>query len=104
MPRRRDPDIAHTDELAWSFGRRVSSLRRRADLETKELARLSGMSTNYLWRVEQGLIVPNLRNIARLALALGVPLSYLVDKIDISSVRLENRSYTRRERSLDPEE
>jgi transcriptional regulator with XRE-family HTH domain len=101
MPRRRDPDIPHADELAWSFGRRVSSLRRRGDLDREELARLSGMSTNYLWRIEQGLIVPNLRNIARLALALEVPLSFLLENIDISKVRLENRSYTRREKSSD---
>jgi transcriptional regulator with XRE-family HTH domain len=99
VPRRRDPDIPPADELAWSFGQRVSSLRRRAGLDREELARLSGLSTNYLWRIEQGLIAPNLRNIARLSIALEVPLSFLLEKIDTSTVRLENRSYIRRGKS-----
>lgn len=98
MPRRRDPNLPHPDELAWSFGQRVSLLRRRAGLDLKELARRTGMSTNYLWRLEQGLIVPNLRNVARLALSLEISLALLVEKVDISSVVLENRVYTKREK------
>lgn len=104
MPRRRDPNIPHNDELAWSFGQRVAALRRRAGIEIKDLAARSGMSANYIWRLEQGLVVPNLRNIARLALSLDIPIPLMFEKVDISSVRLENRVYTRRQHLDDTSE
>ncbi|QUL38775.1 helix-turn-helix domain-containing protein [Erythrobacter sp. JK5] len=75
----------------------MATLRRRSGIETKTLAARSGMSPNYVWRLEQGLVVPNLRNIARLAISLEVPLPILLEKVDVSSVRLENRAYNRRD-------
>lgn len=82
-------------ELAISFGRCVVRHRDAAGLPMSKLAQMAGMSRAYLWRVEQGMSLPSLRNVARIAVALEVPLSSLVEGIDLSSVSLENRSYTK---------
>lgn len=57
------------------------------------LASTAGLSRAYLWRIEEGKSLPNLRNAARLAAALELPLSTLVEGLDLSRVQLENRRY-----------
>lgn len=56
---------------------------------------MAGMARAYLWRVEQGATLPSLRNLARVSVALDVPLHILLDGLDVSSVELENRDYDR---------
>lgn len=79
--------------LALSFGRNVRRFRETRDLSMAELARRAGMSRAYVHRIEQGGTFANLRNIARLAAALGVTVSGLTKGLDTSELDLSNRSY-----------
>ncbi len=74
------------DLLATSFGRAITHQRELAELSIAELARKANMQRAYVWRVEQGTTLPNLRNAARLALALNIPLSALVADLDTSEL------------------
>lgn len=74
------------DLLATSFGRAVTHQRELAGLSIAELARKASMQRAYVWRVEQGTTLPNLRNAARLALALNIPLTALVANLDTSEL------------------
>lgn len=58
-----------------------------------QLAGAAGMARAALWRIEHGEVLPSLRTIARISLALDVPVSRLLDGLDISGVALENRPY-----------
>ena len=51
------------------------------------------MDANYLWRIEAGQQNLSLRNVARLAKALGVTLSDLLAGIDVAHVSLSSRPY-----------
>ena len=55
------------------FGKRLSTLRRARGWTQEELAAESGISQRYISDVERGLRNIALRNICRLAAALGVP-------------------------------
>lgn len=79
--------------LAASFGQNVRRFRETRNMSMAELARRAGMSRAYVHRVEQGGTFANLRNIARLATALGVTVSGLTKGLDASDLDLSNRSY-----------
>ena len=72
--------------LATSFGKAVTHQRELSKLSIAELARKANMQRAYVWRVEQGTTLPNLRNAARLAIALNIPLSELVADLDTSDL------------------
>lgn len=88
-------DTTDDDGLALSFGRRLAELREIAGIDGTELGRRVGMSQAYVWRLEAGRAVPNLRTMARMAVALDVSLSSLVEDVDCSGVELRNRNYVR---------
>ena len=89
-------DLDSGDEaLATSFGMCVTRQREASELSMSKLAQMAGMSRAYLWRVEQGQTLPSLRNVARIAVALDMPLSRLVEGLDTSGLQLENRDYTK---------
>lgn len=79
--------------LASSLGTAVTKHREAASLGMAELARAAGMSRAYLWRIEQGRVLPGLRNLARLAVALDLPIARLMDHVDVSGITLANRGY-----------
>lgn len=81
-----ESEQAGIDRLALSFGKAVARQRQLAKLSSAELARKANMQRAYVWRVEQGKTLPNLRNAARLAGALGISLSALVADLDTSGV------------------
>lgn len=82
------------DPLAVALGRRLLDLRAaKGGLTSRELAARMGVSAAYMWRVEDGRQNLSLRNLARLAKALDVSLSELVQGIELTSVSLENREY-----------
>lgn len=81
--------------LAASFGRCVTKHREAANLTMARLAAMAGMSRAYMWRVEEGLVLPSLRNVARISVALAVPVSRLLEGWDTSAVELSNRPYER---------
>lgn len=80
-------------QLAQSFGRCVSRHREAANLSASELARKAGMSRHYIWRVENGQTMANLRTIGRLSRALDVPIHSLCEGVDTSGISLTNRQY-----------
>ena len=61
------------DPFLSAFGSHVRSLRKRAGLSQEETAHRAGIHVTYLSGVERGLRNPSIRNVRRLALALGVP-------------------------------
>lgn len=77
--------------LQTSFGRCVAQLREEREMTIAELARRSGMARSYLWRLEGGEIMPTLRTMARIALALQLPMTDLVGRLDMSEVVLGSR-------------
>ena len=54
------------------------------------------MDANYLWRIEAGRQNLSLRNVARLAKALELTLSELLEGIDVADVDLGPRAYAKR--------
>jgi transcriptional regulator with XRE-family HTH domain len=69
--------VAHYPEQA-KFGRRVSNLRRNKGLSQEALAEKADLHRNYVGGIERGERNVGLRNIVRLARALGVTASELV--------------------------
>ncbi|MBA4045690.1 MAG: hypothetical protein C0510_00090 [Erythrobacter sp.] len=88
-----DDSESMVDTLAVSFGQCVSRHREAANMSMVQLAGAAGMARAALWRIEHGEVLPSLRTIARISLALDVPVSRLLDGLDISGVALENRPY-----------
>lgn len=86
---------AQSDPLAYAVGARITCLREERELSSSELARLTLMDVNYLWRIEAGRQNLSLRNVARLAKALGVTLSELFETVDVTDVEFGRRPYVR---------
>ena len=57
------------------LGSRLRALRRKRGVSQAELRRRSGLSTSYLSKVENGVHLPGLRNLERIARALKVSLA-----------------------------
>ena len=66
-------------KLKDRFGRRVRSLRRLRDITQADLAERTGLSIEYISKVERGLTSPSFASIASLADALQVPVDSLFD-------------------------
>jgi transcriptional regulator with XRE-family HTH domain len=62
-----------SDPFLTAFGSHLRSLRRKAGLSQEEAADRAGIHVTYLSGVERGLRNPSIRNVRRLAQALGVP-------------------------------
>ena len=71
-------------------------LREERGLRPGQLAEAASMDPNYLWRIEAGRQNLSLRNVARLAKALGVTLAALLDGIDVADIELGSRPYAKR--------
>ena len=82
-----------SDALTLSVAGAVTKRREASGLGMAELAKRAGMARAYLWRVENADTLPSLRNLARLAVALNLTLSDLLDGVDISEIELRNRRY-----------
>ena len=61
------------------FARRLKALRARRDMTQSELAKLSGVSHGYISRIEIGMQEPTLGIIEKLAMALRVKPSALLE-------------------------
>ncbi len=61
------------DPFLSAFGNHLRSLRKEAGLSQEEVADRAGIHVTYLSGVERGLRNPSVRNVRRLAQALGMP-------------------------------
>jgi len=66
-------DQISTDPYLKAFGIYLRSLRTKAGLSQEETADKAGIHVTYLSGIERGLRNPSVRNLRRLAKALGVP-------------------------------
>jgi len=64
-------------DLRAAFGRRVRELRHKMGISQEELAHRAGLHWTYVGGIERGERNPALKNIGRLARALGVTLAEL---------------------------
>ena len=65
------------DNFSAAFGIHLRSLRRRLGLTQEEVAHRAGIHVTYLSGIERGKRNPTLKNINRVASALGVPMAEL---------------------------
>jgi len=66
-------------DIAVRLGRNVRALRLLAELSQNELGFRSGMGRSYVSAIERGTRAPTVRAVGRLAAALGVHPSRLLD-------------------------
>jgi transcriptional regulator with XRE-family HTH domain len=72
------------DPYLLAFGTHLRSLRKKAGLTQEEIADRAGIHVTYLSGVERGLRNPSIRNVRRLAQALGMPTKELFSFEDSS--------------------
>ncbi len=73
------------DKLKASFGKRIRSLRRVRDLTQEQLAEEVGCSTEYISRIERGLVSPSFEILSALANALHVEVGALFNFSELAS-------------------
>ena len=69
------------EAVAKALGKRVRALRVSKGWSQERLADEARMHRTYMWGIEQGVRNPSLRHLARLAVALAVPLCVLFEDI-----------------------
>lgn len=86
------------DPLDASVGERVRSVRRQRGLSLQQVAQQAELSVGFLSQIERGLSSPALRDLVRIATALGVGLNLFFDAADVGAtttdavvVRVANR-------------
>ena len=90
-------DSEISDALLKAVGGRVQEMRVKAGLTQEAFARAAGMSAKYAWRVEHGRQNLSLRSISRIAIALDIPMSSLLEGIEADPESLGTRPYNRQE-------
>jgi transcriptional regulator with XRE-family HTH domain len=75
------------DDLRPAFGRRIRALRLARHLSQEELAERANLHWTYISGIERGRRSPSLNSMGRLASALGVPLSSLVEELSKEPAR-----------------
>jgi transcriptional regulator with XRE-family HTH domain len=64
----------------------ITAVRKRAGLTVEELAQKTGLSTTYIWRMERGERNVSLKNLQKMAEALGVAPSELIESKPVADV------------------
>ncbi|MDD3149683.1 MAG: helix-turn-helix transcriptional regulator [Candidatus Gastranaerophilales bacterium] len=67
------------ETLPKKFGKKIKIERIKRDISQEDLAELADLHRTTMWGVESGKNMPNLETIARLANALNMTLSEIVD-------------------------
>ena len=70
------------DPILRAFGQSVARHRRAKDLSQEALAETADLDRTYLSDIERGVRNPGIKNVARLAKALGIPTAKLVEGVD----------------------
>jgi transcriptional regulator with XRE-family HTH domain len=78
------PDTTHDNDnrLELSIGRQVRQFRRKLDMTVNELAKLAGLSSGMLSKIENGLTSPSLATLQSLSTALRVPVTSFFRKFE----------------------
>jgi transcriptional regulator with XRE-family HTH domain len=70
------------DPILRALGQTVAKYRQEKELSQEALAERAGLNRTYLSDIERGVRNPGIRNVARLAKALGVSTARLVEELD----------------------
>lgn len=73
-----------------NIGNRIKDLRKKLNLTQLELADKCGLSKNAIWNYENNKRKPQINVLSSIAAALGVPLSFLIEKQDTLTSKLIN--------------
>jgi transcriptional regulator with XRE-family HTH domain len=68
-----------TDELKQLFGQRIRWLRKSKNITQEQLAENTGCSTEYISRIERGIVSPSFEILSRLSKSLDVQPKALFD-------------------------
>ena len=71
-------------DLEAAIGRQVRSLRKKLDMRVTELAKLAGLSSGMMSKIENGLTSPSLSTLSALSAALNVPMTALFQQFEES--------------------
>lgn len=80
------------DDIVIILGKRIRHLRLRTGLSQEKLADKAGMDRTYYAGIERGERNPSVKNLAKIAVALGVPLSALFDEDSLPAGRSRRSS------------
>ena len=69
-------------DLEAAIGRQVRSLRKKLDMRVSELAKLAGLSSGMMSKIENGLTSPSLSTLSSLSVALNVPVTALFQQFE----------------------
>ena len=69
-------------DLEAAIGRQVRSLRKKLDMRVTELAKLAGLSSGMMSKIENGLTSPSLSTLSALSGALNVPVTALFQQFE----------------------
>lgn len=84
------------DPLLEAVGARVKDLRLERCMTPAEFARAGRFTVQYLWNLERGTQNLSLRSLSRLAIALDVPMTALLEGIEANPATLAVRKWTKR--------
>ena len=70
------------DPILRVLGQTVAKYRQEKELSQEALAERAGLNRTYLSDIERGVRNPGIKNVARLAKALGVSTAKLVEELD----------------------
>ncbi len=74
--------MVKNDSVLVSLGRNVRQARERKELTQEKLAEIAEIDPTYVSGIERGLRNPGIKNVARLAKALGITTSELCKGVD----------------------
>ncbi|WP_082135155.1 helix-turn-helix domain-containing protein [Puniceibacterium sp. IMCC21224] len=81
------------EPLLQAVGLRIRQLRMESGHSQQSFSEAAGMSNNYAWRVEAGRQNLNLKTLSRIAFALGISMSDLLNGIDADPKTIGTRPY-----------
>lgn len=67
-------------KIAFETGQRIKRLRKEKKLSQTDLAILVGMDRQYLYKIENAKVTPNIATITALAFAMGISLSVFFEE------------------------
>jgi transcriptional regulator with XRE-family HTH domain len=70
------------DSILATFGQKVRELREARDFTQETLAEKADLDRTYISDIERGTRNPGIKNVVRLARALGIPTAKLLEGVD----------------------